>query len=209
MEIINKEVIIQAYDDIRNLLKYYNEYKFKFVKTDDDVIYGEDENVEAFSILLVMTGARDAMLLQTFEDQSEQYTTKEGWNEILEVMRDRCNKLKILIQQTHIINPCELLFDDGEVWIYNTSIQKEVDDKFETNNIYDILRYGCKYPKLEENCVMYIFKYDGMHLFGIRSEKIDLNHIRNLLNQLERFKSVANILGNDVVLEIRNSHPII
>jgi len=201
----NKEIFVQVYNEILNLLEYYDKYKFNF-----DEKYSNEFNAEkseSFNILLVLAGARDAMLLHSyrFKKRDEKQDGKQDGDEILEVMRDRFNKLKDLIKRYKF--QCELCFDNGNVWIYSITIQKEFSEKFGTKNKYDILRYGCKLPKLGEGRVLYSFKYKNIHLFGLSSDKIDVDHKNFLLDQLEKFRSVAKILNdeNDVILKIEDS----
>lgn len=193
--------IIQIYNDLKNLLEHYQKYKFKFDKTGKDIVRDDNANAEAFNILLVLTGTRDAMLLQSFEDQSK---GQNGCEEIYQVMTARFNDLKELIQRKYNITTIRFYFQYNDVWIYNSLIQDEVDKKIGTREISDILRYGSTFPQNLKASGLATFTYNGSYFMGIRYEKANYEHMKKILgDQLEKFKPLAKKLDGNVSLTMK------
>ena len=93
------------------------------------------------------------------------------------------------------------MFEYNDVWIYNSLIQNEVDEKLGTSKMSDILRYGCEIPHNLRIEYFATFKYNGSYFMGISYEKTNYEHMKNILyGQLEKFKPLANKLGGNVFL---------
>ena len=214
----NDTEIIQIYNDLIELLQHFENYIIEYKKI-GHVVISNCWNVqsEAFNILLVITNRRDAMLITPFDisesihdsndttTQHKSLDTNKNSNlqqEIDNIMHERYIGLKNLIQNKFKLNSIDLLFRDTRAWIYNKSIQKEMDEKKETQDIYDVLRYGCRMPGLNKVAVKATYKHNGVSFIGIVNKKVDFDHIRYLYDCLEKFKSLAKILNQKVSLDI-------
>ncbi len=197
----NKKLeIIKAYNLIYEHFKRYNEYKFKFDESGKTNLYGHNE-AQAFNIVLVIAGLRYAMLCEMRGSNIKK--NKKIKCEIKHITKQKYNELKFLIQDINKFGISEIktLYqeDYDDVWIYNANIQYEVNKKINNNELSDILRYGCPYPK-KYTSISYIFYYNEKWFMGVANEKIDIKHERYMDDQLKKFESLAIILGGNVTM---------
>lgn len=185
----------KIFNDLERLLTFYNIYQFDF-----DVCRDDNSSSEAFNILLVITNARDAMLMQSFEDQSIE---QQGSKAIQTIMKERFVKLTELLKP---IKNIQVLMDrDYDVWIYNIAIKEEVKEKFNTSQMTDVLRYGCQMPPDFVNVSAGYFKYNNQYFMGICFQKKDTMKMKPLLNEyLLKFQPLAKKLGGQVSLTFKS-----
>jgi hypothetical protein len=191
------------FNDLTELLQSFRECMIECKKDDSSVVGdGTDVRAEAFNILLVLTNRRDAMLIQSFEGYNPDADKMKCLEEkINSIMLEKYDKLKLLIQNKYKFDSIDLLFQDDNIWIYNRSIQKEVDLKKETHHITDILRYECKFPS-REVAFRAAYKCNDTVFIGISGAKINFDHIKYLYNCLEKYKQLADRLNQKVILNI-------
>jgi hypothetical protein len=124
---------------------------------------------------------------------------KKGIAQVIKVMKQRYDKLKELI--TYDIETVDLLYDDGNVWIYNKIIKKEVDLKYEYNELNDILRYSCAFPS--GPCKIGVtFYYNKSPVWSMGGNNINAKQIEDLRASLDKYKEIPKIIEGKVTLQI-------
>lgn len=196
--------LLKIFNDLTELLQHFDKYITEYKKDGSDVVGSHwDVHAEAFNILLVITKCRDAMLIQSFEgyntDANKMIHLEEN---IKTIMYERYIKLETLIENKYKLDSINLFFERNCVWIYQRSIQKEVDEKKETHHIYDILRYGCELPDFDKIVFRAMYKCNDHVFIGVVSGEFNLDHIKYLYNCLEKYKPLANTLNQKVSLDI-------
>lgn len=185
--------IQKLFTQLHAILKRYNEYKFE---SHNNVIRSQREMAYAFNILLVVTNHRDAMLFQSFEDQSPEQT---GVEEIKRVMNEMYMEIKDVISNKDIGFYVDKYND---LWIYNKKIQAEVDIKKDTKYFADILRYVFPYPRVSKITAFINFMYNNETFIGTSCEELGHDEIDFLRTQLMEFRKLSTIVGGKVSLQI-------
>ncbi len=188
------------FENLKSTLKSFYLHKFKFaVCQNADVGRQKDYDAEAFNILLVVTGARDALLMQAFEDQSD---AGEGGDEIHAVMKARFLKVKNILDS--VKNVTVRMDSHYDVWIHHNRIQHEVEGKWNSAKLTDILRYGCKMPLKFNNACSAVFHFNKQYFMGIVFELQDFSKMSLFcLQTLESFEPLASHLNGRVTVQFK------
>ena len=190
-----------AFSRLKEIIQRYYEHEYNFTSNIEDLTLPESIKVtttsDAFDILLVITGTRPAMLFQSVEDQS---VDQKGDQELQEVSLQLSQDLHTLIKHELGIRNIKVLFNSGDIWIYNKEIQNEVDEKLGTSKMTDILGYLSPFSS---NFTGFIhFKYNGYNLLSFGFKNLTTDKIQELRRRLQAYRSVAEQLDGKVDLSI-------
>ncbi len=155
---------------------------------------------EAFNILIVLANKRDAMLFQSVGDAREENKEKvDQQQKHLELLG---NHLKRMINFDFGLPNFNILVDTCGIYIYHSRIQHEVDARYKTKTMTDILRYLS--PFQPENWdYMVSFKYNGHSFLSFGCIDSNLMFIEELKKRLEDYKFVANETGGKMQMLLK------
>lgn len=194
---MDKATLVTVYQGIKEILDTTDKHQYTSTHDQDDVMQSYDPTGQAFMILLVAAGHRNAMLIHNNENQGIEQSEQLS-QEIQHVMLERYTNLENLFHNNSV--EAALWYDSGDVWIYNKSIQELVDEKKATYELFDSIGTP---PYSNFWTVSACFEFNGSRIWGMSCKKMSDVKPRQLRRTLEDYKIIAAILGGEVMLKLK------
>ncbi len=195
------ECVNKLFDEVVKVL-YYPVNQIQMMesnfKTKLDIVYTGDHDdirAEAFNIMLVVTGLRDVMLMQAFEDESEQQNIGHI---VSDLVQERYVLLNNLLK-TYV----NVVFDtSNDVLVYSKSTPTQNQAKLLKN-----LDYECEFPNGESKMVgSFMLKERNSdkltHMYSVQCEEVSTDTIEKWMHKREKFQKLGDILNVNVELHV-------
>ena len=202
-----KEEYSRAFYEVKKVVQQYHEYDYSFINKSPSASYIDTEsNLDAFNILLVISGNREACAFEStrFEALEFEYTT-EVLQAINFEIKEATLKLGKQLQDTITALGCsniKVIWHANKLWIYNISIQEEINTAIASQEacaMSQLLRPLV--PKDEPSGATAVFKYDT-HDFMEMDCNLTVDHLIQLKSKLYTYRRIAHMLNVMMSLHI-------